>query len=228
MTGIQKTTDYSMFKTIKGNRPVSLSHVNELISSISKRNYLEQNPIIVNEQMEVVDGQHRLMAAKANKLPIYYIVVERASIEDVRHLNAVNRPWKMQEYIDSFAALGNQHYLWLRQFMESYQLSASAALAFIYGSTSGEWRGARIKQGLFEVTEKQKEVATSRADVLWELRPYIKRKGLMPKAFIQAIVNAYDEGKGKKLIDGVKSRGKEIYPAALIKDANRQLSSLMN
>ena len=80
---IVKTTDYSIFKKINGNRGISHSHVTKLTAAIARRNLLQLFPIIVNEKMEIVDGQHRLWAAKRLKLPIYYEKMKEAGLEEI-------------------------------------------------------------------------------------------------------------------------------------------------
>ena len=69
---VYKTSDLSIFKQIDGNRVPNLQHIKRLADSI--RVYgMKCNPILVNERMEVIDGQHRLMAAKEVKSFVYYI-----------------------------------------------------------------------------------------------------------------------------------------------------------
>ena len=57
------TKDLSIFKIIDGNRIPNLSHIRRISGSI-KQNGVLMNPIIVNKSFEVIDGQHRLAAAK--------------------------------------------------------------------------------------------------------------------------------------------------------------------
>ena len=68
---VHETLDYSIFKKLPGNRKVSLSHVKGLIKSMKK--VVLDVPIIVNEQMQIVNGQHVFQARKELGLPILYI-----------------------------------------------------------------------------------------------------------------------------------------------------------
>ena len=68
---VHKTTDYFLFKPIDGNRNKNLLHINRLKKSISE-NYLF-TVIIVNENYEIIDGQHRFECIKELELPLYYI-----------------------------------------------------------------------------------------------------------------------------------------------------------
>ena len=69
---VNQTTDYSKFKTLKGNRSVNKLHVKRLQKSF-KQSYL-LSPIIVNQNYEIIDGQHRFNAAKAENLPVNFIL----------------------------------------------------------------------------------------------------------------------------------------------------------
>lgn len=68
---MEKTKNYSLFKKYAKNRDIDGRHVEKLIASIKTANLLDCEPILVNEKMEVIDGQHRLEAAKSLNLDIY-------------------------------------------------------------------------------------------------------------------------------------------------------------
>lgn len=69
-----RTKKYSQFKRLDSNRTVKTGRVNKIKQSIEKVGYV-QSPIIVNEKMEVIDGQGRLEALKQLQIPVDYIVV---------------------------------------------------------------------------------------------------------------------------------------------------------
>jgi hypothetical protein len=70
-SAIYKTTDYDIFKTLAENRPISVKQVGKLVREIQRKNMLHIKPIDVTADMEVVDGQHRLAAARELGVPIY-------------------------------------------------------------------------------------------------------------------------------------------------------------
>jgi hypothetical protein len=75
---IQKTEDYNLFKRIVGNRTINKAQVRRLYDSYSIKPWLIQYcPIIINDNNEVIDGQHRLEAIKRLKIPVYYLQVEK-------------------------------------------------------------------------------------------------------------------------------------------------------
>lgn len=110
------TTDYSAFKVIRGNRYVDAQHVKRLAKKIVREGNLTQYfPIIVNENMEVIDGQHRLRALEQLGYPVYYEVRPELNIGSVISFNTGNRNWSWRDYAMSYADRGNTHY---KQFLE--------------------------------------------------------------------------------------------------------------
>ena len=69
---VNSTNDYLKFKTLKGNRNVNKLHVRRLKESFKEAYLL--SPIIVNQNFEIIDGQHRFEAAKSMELPINFII----------------------------------------------------------------------------------------------------------------------------------------------------------
>ena len=63
------TYDYSLFKFIDCNRNVS--HIKKLKESIESIDLTMHYPIIVNDNMEIVDGQPRFEVCKLIGKPIY-------------------------------------------------------------------------------------------------------------------------------------------------------------
>ena len=69
----QQSTNYDEFRTLNANRNVSENHVKQIKAAIETvGNLTEVVPIIVNENKEIIDGQHRFEACKELGLPIFY------------------------------------------------------------------------------------------------------------------------------------------------------------
>ena len=112
---VQTSNDYAKFKTLIGNRKPNDLHIKRLTSSFKQR-YLF-SPIIVNEKMQIIDGQHRFLAAKELNLPIYYLLVEGYGLEEVQVLNTNTSNWKREDYLKAYCDLGVKPYLQMQQFM---------------------------------------------------------------------------------------------------------------
>ncbi len=118
-TLVRQTSDYLKFRILKGNRNVSQSRVNKIIASINRVGYIT-NPIIINEHMEVIDGQGRLEALKTLQLPVDYIVVPGAGIDECISMNINQERWTVLDYIKSFAERGNGNYQTLQKAIDKY------------------------------------------------------------------------------------------------------------
>ena len=182
---IHSTTDYSKFKYIKGNRDLVEAHVKKLSDQIAKKDF--QIPIIVNEKMEVCEGQHRLEAYKSLGMPITYMVKEGLVIQDIRKMNSTARAWTMQEFLDSHVTLGNKDYEVLKWFHEKYEFSISDSISMLNGKG---WHSsedlADFKDGNFKVTDL--EWAKDTADKIQQIGeyfPYYKKR-----SFVGAIISA--------------------------------------
>lgn len=116
---IYVTTNYDTFRALTGNRDVTTMHKNEIVRSIKKSGYFS-NPIMVNERMEVIDGQHRLAALKELGLPVEYIIVRGAGAKDAPLLNTASRNWNTKNYIKSYADQGNGNYKLLQILIQAH------------------------------------------------------------------------------------------------------------
>jgi len=114
---VKSTQNYSQFKTVLGNRLLSREHIARLVREIERNNLLATQPILVNEKMEIIDGQHRLEAAKKIGATIYYVQVPGLGIEHVVRLNNTQRRWGVYEYIQLHVDHGNAHYQQLQDFI---------------------------------------------------------------------------------------------------------------
>lgn len=107
---VYRTYDYDKFKIMRGNRKVAEKRVTTIMESIKQIGRLP-TPIIVNEKMEIIEGQGRYAACKRLGLPIEYIIVIGATIEDCRIINQANTPWGEDDYIQSHIQSGNENYI---------------------------------------------------------------------------------------------------------------------
>ena len=125
---IKKTTDYSIFRRMKGNRSVLEDRVRMVLNSIKKIGWVS-NPIIVNEKMEIVEGQARFEALKRLGMPIEYRVVEGLTLEDCRILNENMVKWKTKDYVESYAETGSEDYRRIKYLMDYYNVPLNVIIS---------------------------------------------------------------------------------------------------
>lgn len=117
-TEIRKTQDYHLFKFLPGNRALK-NRAENIKESIKKIGWIS-NPIIVNENMEIIDGQSRFAALRELGMPIEYQVIHHLDIDDCRTLNRYNEVWGSLDYLYSYAEEGNINYIRLKNLMETF------------------------------------------------------------------------------------------------------------
>lgn len=133
---VYTTTDYFLFKTLDGNRKLNQLHLKRLIKSIEERPLF--SPIIVNENHQVIDGQHRLEAFKALKLPINYIVINGYGLREVQILNANSKTWNADDFMHGYCDLGYKDYITYKEFKEHYNFDHNSCMTLLAGGTSGK------------------------------------------------------------------------------------------
>jgi hypothetical protein len=128
---VHSTTDYHLFKPIEGNRNKNLLHINRLKKSISS-NYLF-TVIIVNENYEIIDGQHRFDVIQELKLPLHYIVCNGYGLNEVHILNQNAKTWNSDDYLTGYCNLGYDDYLKYALFKEKYNLGHNETMSLLLG-----------------------------------------------------------------------------------------------
>jgi hypothetical protein len=114
---IRITKNHADFRIMTGNRSVDRNHVQRLKREMEYDPLLlRYSPILVNEHMFVIDGQHRLQAAKELGLPVHYVVGEGMTVDVARHLNATQRQWTLLDFAHSYADSGKEDY---QKFLEA-------------------------------------------------------------------------------------------------------------
>jgi len=172
---------------MRGNRQTLPGHVQKLMSSIAAPDMGEVVPILVNEKMEIIDGQHRLEARKKLALPIYYIIQSKSTVKDVQLLNSSQRAWTLADYVASYRSEGNPHYETLTQFYTEHDIPISQAVSLLSKKNRENWSTpiARMKDGQFVVDSL--EEATEVMKHMKIFQPYITRVIYRSKGFINAI-----------------------------------------
>lgn len=164
------TNDYSIFKHLQGNRVVASSRVRRIRESIDAVGYV-LNPIVVNENMEVIDGQGRLEVLEDMMLPVYYVVAEGAGVDECRRLNIGQSNWKLVDYVRSFADEGNESYVHLNNLINEYrEVSPECIVGVITNRiiASGADSNRKIRNGELVVTANDAKIASDLLDFIVE------------------------------------------------------------
>lgn len=170
---IYEETDYSVFKHLAGNRAVKPSRAKKIRDSIEKVGYV-LNPIIVNKEMQVIDGQGRLAALKELGLPVIYTIDENAGINECMSMNIGQTNWGIIDYIEMYASIGVEDYV---RFLEVYKefhpkgmtIDEMCGICLNRLITNG-YGSSTIKNGELKFTEKQRKDARPLFEFLVRIR----------------------------------------------------------
>lgn len=225
---VYKTNDLSIFKQIDGNRVLNLQHVKRLSQSISKYG-MKCNPILVNEDLEVIDGQHRLESAKQSNSFIYYIIVDGYSLNEVHTLNLNQKNWNKKDFMEGYANMGLTSYIKLASFVklnDDFTFSDCVALCSNISSASSSSicqaiRGGKV-MNIGEVFEsgtwagKDFDMAQNWANKIRLIRPYYS--GYNRSSFVGTMIGLLQNDK----FDFNEFMHKiRLQPNALVDCANR-------
>lgn len=154
--GLQQTTDYAQFKLRADNRPICKGHVMKLKDQIAYSNDLHLHPLIVNEEMEVIDGQHRLIAAKELGVPVYYIMDTDFDPQKMIAFNITQKRWNPDDYMNYWKEQGREDYKQFEYFMEDVGFSLRPMFIWL-GDTAGvnkEYKNFRMGTFKFHMSEE--------------------------------------------------------------------------
>lgn len=169
---VYETKDYSSFKRLEGNRAVVNSRKNRIITSISEVGYV-LNPIIVNESMEVIDGQGRLEALKELGLPVHYIIAQNVGLDECIAMNIHNSIWKVEDFVNCYAEMGDKNYIYLTLLKKQFPNCTWDTLYSAVTNSivcNGYETSAAIKNRKLKVSAKAYEIAINGLNFLRDVK----------------------------------------------------------
>jgi len=181
---VKSTINFDDFSLIKANRPVDWGKIAVLRKEIKRKNLTREYPVNVNSKsaskkrygldgtkIGVVDGQHRYISCKLERVPMYYQVVDTLTLDDIPRAAAVQSSWKMKDFIHHHAVEGKQQYMLFRSYMERNNFAPSSTLTILCGDRSKHTVN-RLKNGELNITRHWAE-ANAFADAIGELGEFI-------------------------------------------------------
>jgi len=178
-----KTTNFDEFVILELNRPVIDIHVKNLMEAITENPQLtELSPIVVNEKLAVIDGQHRLEAHKrlaslGQVYPVHYIIREGFGIKNAQQMNSLSKTWGLVDYA-RIEAQTNLNYRIFMDALGTRKLSAETVVLYLSGKTS---KHTGFKKGQFQVKEVVR--AEELFDNLCEIGVLLQKERITPATF---------------------------------------------
>lgn len=182
------TTNLTLFTLLEENREVNPAHVAALVRSF-KENYLP-TIVYVNEYLQVIDGQHRVEAARKTAKPVIFCIQPGWGIKEVQILNVNSKNWTGEDFMVSFARTGNENYIQFRELFEKSHFPITILLSIVRNKPGD--RGHDSKQifiaGKLLFTEEMKLNALNRVAKIHEIGMY-HPNGKSKRSFVDAVLS---------------------------------------
>lgn len=225
MYQIETTEDYQSFKRIKGNRKINKAHVNKLTTAFAEDpQVIEYNPIVVNENMEVIDGQHRLEAIKKLKLPVYYKKVPGLDLRSVQNLNSNSKVWSPTDYAVAYSEYGIKDYDAYLKHKRKYKFNHETTIAYVGVGNANTAFG--FKRGKFKAGDPND--TSYYTQLLLDLEDYIPhwKARTTSIAFLKIAKHVnYDHD---RMMTKIKKAGPTMEYKSQLLDAMRQFEVVFN
>lgn len=228
MKEINNTKNYKQFKKLMGNRKVDENRINKIIKSIRKVGYIT-SPIIVNEKMEVIDGQGRLEALERLHMPVEYIVEPGIGINECISMNVHQTNWTLMDYIVSFASRGMESYIKILKLKQEYpEFTIHAIGTSLFGI--GKLSGAQINKGDLEISDELYETAKSRLKYCRQFNDVIMKMSVNKECLRQTILflTMIDEVDKDFFLEKFLREGQLLKPFHTIPECMQAIEELYN
>lgn len=165
--------DYRKFKSLLGNRYIKESKVENIASNIQEVGWLRQ-PILVNENYEIIDGQHRFEALKSLGMPIEYVIDEGTTLNECQALNRFQSNWTIGDYVNSYADTGNIDYINFRNLYKSFPRIGFNSVLYSISEAAQSSRSVIMNKKL-ECSYEQFTIGYGYLEYLNSLIPYLEK-----------------------------------------------------
>ena len=226
------TNNYGIFKKLEGHRDVNDIRKSRISKSIDAIGFIK-NPIVVNEKMEIIDGQGRFEVCKEKGLPIYYNIVNiKDSGKACIYMNTGTTNWTTENYVNFYAEKGIEPYKQLIQLHEDYpNISLTSIVGIARGLSSSTGKATDLHEGNFVITEDLEELKTKLKRIN-NLLPQFAKKGNV-KIWTSALLFIYECPNPHVCFDLLEQKifdhsDKMLYSVTDLPQAFDALSSIYN
>lgn len=150
---VYKTNDFDQFSILTGNRKDLEKRKSKIAKSVESVGYIPA-PIIVNEKMEIIDGQARFSYCKEHGIPISYFIIDGLTIDECIAMNISASNWGLMDYIESYADRGLRGYVLAEKFINLSPYGINPSIWALTG-TDATNISEKIKSGNLDIGQKE-------------------------------------------------------------------------
>lgn len=204
---IYETTNYEQFQKLLGNRAVTPTRVNAIKESILRIGY-QPSPLLVNEKLEVIDGQGRLAACEALNLPVLYVIKPGLTINDCISMNIEMKNWTERDYINCYARKGVKDYIELENMLKEFPLLNWSQIYDISKPSSSKTK-VDLRNGKLTF-EPYTYIQYERARWISAMLPAIRESGLYTNRAVEILtrLDRYKLIDKKRMLESLEKYGK--------------------
>lgn len=154
----EKTNNYAMFIANDEQRILDHGHIKNIASSIQDHGFRSSKPLQCyrkNGKLIVVDGHHRLEAAKLVGSPVFYEVENKDAQETMADVNRLVKRWNTMDYIRLYANRGIEDYQKILYYVDFGIPAGMAASMMINNSAGSGNANTVIAMGAFKAKDTQ-------------------------------------------------------------------------
>ena len=152
-------------------------------------------PIVVNENLDIIDGQHRFVICKEEGIAVHFIQIKGLNLTHVQKINELMRVWTAEAFMHCYCdlALENEYgeyddYLEYREFKRNYGFGHNETQAILTNQKmfSGNL-SERFRNGTFKIVDIRK--ATNVAKRITDVGKYYR--GNKRRGFVLAMLQCF-------------------------------------
>ena len=129
------TKDYSLFKTLDGNRTLNKKNISKLTKSISQDGLLVIPIICSYDETDgkyfVIDGQHRLQVCEQLGKEVYFIVENTYGIREVMIANATSSNWTKSDFLNMHLSSNKDNYVKFQEIMGKHAINVFSLIKIL-------------------------------------------------------------------------------------------------
>ena len=134
---VYSTKNYDVFNISELNRNVKSTNVNIIKNSILAEG--QQKPIVIDDKMFIIDGQHRYYALKELDLPVEFVLSTRSGVTMKDKMNVMESQntsfsWTNMEKLELRAKI-DDNYSRLKKLIDDYGFGLTVTCAILFGKS---------------------------------------------------------------------------------------------
>ena len=161
-----ETMNYNKFSFVASNRGINEHHVEEIMHEIKRNDLRHENPVKVNQDHQIMEGQHTYIASKNLGLSIIYTYT-KMKISDIGPYNISQKSWSYPDILNHYCVEGYKDYLTLHQLTKKYPYPIATMVILLTGENTKQAL-KEFKSGDFVITQSLLEVE----GILMKLREF--------------------------------------------------------